>query len=301
MNLKALYQRFRAWQQASPTFECKSTTSHICANCGNTYEGDFCPVCGQRYDIGKATWSTILRDFKFKNGVEITSVISFVLQMLARPGYLISNFIKGHRQICGDPLSVLCVVALFSILMTKLFGGSGDAQTAVSLSGDDGILGFIVGWMSSHLEWAMIIETALLIFPTWLLFRFAPKHNHHTFADGFYIQLFMGSLVLFFVALRGLVGKWIVMFIPIYYFIAFHQLFGYGIWGTFWRTLLCLGIIFYFFGVSMMVSLHISGEFWAQHTAWEFLSMFGAFLLLGAGLLFLGYWISKKTERKPIE
>ena len=87
------------------------------------------------------------------------------------------------------------------------------------------------------------------------------------------------------------------MLVPIYYFIAYKQLFGYGVWGTLWRTLLAIGIIFYFFGVSMFVSMRISGQFWAEHTAWEFLSMFGAFLLLGAGVLYLGYWIGKRTAR----
>ena len=56
------------------------------------------------------------------------------------------------------------------------------------------------------------------------------------------------------------------MFIPLYYFFAYRQLFGYGVWGT--------------------------------HSTWEFISMFGAFLLLGDGVLLLGYWISKKTAKK---
>ncbi len=56
--------------------------------------------------------------------------------------------------------------------------------------------------------------------------------------------------------------------------------------------------LYYFFGVAMLVCSRISGEFWATHTTWEFLSMFAAFLLLGAGVLLLGYWISKKTAKK---
>ena len=36
----------------------------------------------------------------------------------------------------------------------------------------------------------------------------------------------------------------------------------------------------------------------APCSAWEFISMFGAFLLLGVGVLLLGYWISKKTAKK---
>ena len=40
------------------------------------------------------------------------------------------------------------------------------------------------------------------------------------------------------------------------------------------KSLMCLGSIMYFFGVIM----------------------FGLFLLLGAGILLLGWWIGKRTE-----
>ena len=128
------------------------------------------------------------------------------------------------------------------------------------------------------------------------VFRFAPKHPRHTLPEGVYIQFFMCTLVLLCIVLRALISDWMLIFIPVYYCIAYKQLFGYGIWGTIWRTLLCLGIIFYFFGVTAMVSMNISGEFRQEHTVFEFLSMFGAFLALGALVLLLGYWISKKTE-----
>jgi uncharacterized oligopeptide transporter (OPT) family protein len=32
---------------------------------------------------------------------------------------------------------------------------------------------------------------------------------------------------------------WGLLPLPIYYFITYHQLFGYGWWGTLWRTILC--------------------------------------------------------------
>ena len=62
------------------------------------------------------------------------------------------------------------------------------------------------------------------------------------------------------------------------------------------KSLMCLGSIMYFFGVIMFVITRISREFWADVSTWEFLSMFGLFLLLGAGILLLGWWIGKRTE-----
>ena len=295
MSLKSLYQRFRAWQCREVTFERRSVTGHTCVNCGNIFDGDYCPICGQRYDIGPADWPAVVDDFKEFQGVSARSVLIFILNMLGRPGYMISDYIKGRRQVCSDPINVLCYVALITLLVSNIVGTK-DPVTVADVE-EGGVVAFIVGWLADHLEWAVIIETVLLVFPTWLLFRFSPKHSHHSIPAGIYIQLFMCSLVLLIILLRLLVAKWMIVLVPIYYCIAYKQLFGYGVWGTIWRTLLCLGIIFYFFGFSMWVALHISKQFWAEHTAWEFLSMFGAFLILGTGLLLLGYWISKKTAR----
>jgi len=294
MDLKQTYRRFREWQKAPVRFERKTSESHLCANCGESYEGDYCPVCGQKYDVGRADWAGVFQDFKLFRGVGATTVLSFLLHLLGRPGYMIGDYIDGRRQACSKPTTVLCFTAFFALLILNLFGKGSAAAVA---EGGQGVMGAILGWMSSHLQWAVIIETALLVFPTWLLFRFAPRHTRHTIPDGIYIQLFMGSLVLLIIVLRGLISNWFVILVPIYYYIAYKQLFGYGVWGTLWRTILSIGIIFYFFGVVMFVSMRISGQFWAEHTAWEFISMFGAFLLLGAGLLYLGYWTGKKTAR----
>ena len=33
-----------------------------------------------------------------------------------------------------------------------------------------------------------------------------------------------------------------ILLVPIYYVISYHQLFGYGWWGTLWRTVLCIWV-----------------------------------------------------------
>ena len=296
MGLKSWYKRFRTWQKEPVTFKCQSTSSNTCVNCGNVYEGDFCPVCGQKYDLGKASWKIVINDFMNFGGVDTKSFISFLVQMLGRPGYLISDYINGRRQVSKEPITLLCFMAVFTALAFSLFGGS-SSDTAISAFEGKGLVGFILNFLSSNLDWAIIIETALLIFPTWLLFRFSPRNSHHSFPAGIYIQLFMASLVLFIMFLRALVGTWILALIPLYYYITYHQLFGYGIWGTLWRTFICLGSIVYFFGVAMMVSTRLSNEFWDGVSTWGFIGMFLLFLALGVFIIWLGWWIGKKTER----
>lgn len=295
MKQKGLFQRFRAWQLDPFALEDIGAESHRCANCSQVYQGNYCPRCGQAHDVGKVGWGSLFLEFRDNLGMgDPRSILGFILQLFGRPGYMVGDFLRGRRRVCEAPAARLALMAGITLLVLGFVRKEG-APATLPADGVSGFLGTALEWLSSHLEWAVIIQTALLVFPTWLLFRYAPAYPRHTWPEGLYIQLFMGSMVLICIMLRALAGNVILLLIPLYYFIAYRQLFGYGIWGTLWRVLLCFGIIFYFFGISMAVSLRLSGEFWAGHSTWEFLSMFGAFLLLGAGLLFLGWWLGKRS------
>ena len=295
MERRSFYQRFRAWQLNPFKPEKTDGRSHRCANCSEEFQGNYCPRCGQAHDVGKVGWGTLFHEFRDNLGFgDPGSFLFFVLQLFGRPGYMISDYLHGRRKVCSAPAGRLALIAGITLLVLG-FVRKDAAPEALPGAEVGGFLGTVLGWLSSHLEWAVIIQTALLAFPTWLLFRYAPAYPRHTWPEGIYIQLFMGSIVLICIMLRAVAGNVVLLLIPIYYYIAYKQLFGYGIWGTLWRTVLCFGIIFYFFGISMAVSLRLSGGFWAGHTTWEFLSMFGAFLLLGAGLLALGWWFGRRS------
>ena len=110
----------------------------------------------------------------------------------------------------------------------------------------------------------------------------------------------MSSLVLFFVMLRYLLGNWILIFIPVFYFIAYYRLFGYGIWGTLWRTVLSIGFVFYLFGVLMWAGKNLLGDSpLVKSTGWAIVIV-AALLLAGVGILFLGKWIDKKTSKSTV-
>ena len=301
MDLKALWQRFRSWQQEPFKKDRTKLKPRQCAGCGASYEGNYCPVCGQKHIVGRMDWRTVYQDIIEILGLhKPKSVLSFLMQLLGRPGYLIGDYIRGRRYVCGSPIGMLGVLAVTAMLVdSKTVNPKTD--WALDLAQGGGWVGGLLQWLSSHLNWAILIQTLLLVFPTWLLFRFAPRNTRHTLPEGIYIQVFMGSLVLICIVLRNLVSNWMLILLPIFYFIAYYQLFGYGIWGTLWRTLLSFGVILSLFGMVMMVRLHLSGEFWAGLSAWQFISMFGAFLALCAGILYLGYWIGKRSDGRKTE
>ena len=210
---------------------------HTCANCGCEFEGSFCPKCGQDASVGRVSWKSVWEEIKGRLGWDKESKVSTLARLLWRPGRLIGDYIDGRKKSCDSPLSVLFLVAAVVALIIQQAGIQIGGETAFSLGGFK-VLERAVEWFMDNLGWAVLLMTAFYILPTWLLFRHSPKHSHHTVPEGIFIQLFMSSLVLIFISLGQGITPWFYLLVPIHYFVAYRQLFGYGFWGTLWRVIL---------------------------------------------------------------
>ena len=269
---------------------------HVCNNCQNEFEGDFCPACGQKSSVGRVTWASVWEELKVL-GANAYSPLPSLGKLLWRPGYLISDYIGGRRKVCASPVSLLLLVAVVVslILTVAKVGLGGDAYPEV---GAFPVLAKALTWMMNNLGWGMLILTLFLIFPTWILFRFSPRHNHHTWPEGIFIQLFMCTLVLIFSALGAGISPWLYWLIAVYYFIAYKQLFGYGVWGTLWRTALVLldSFLFVVFLLWSVIAIfgHAGTESYPVGMQIATVSILVATI---AGSLALGWWIGKRNSR----
>ena len=88
------------------------------------------------------------------------------------------------------------------------------------------------------------------ILPTWVMFRYSPRHTHHTIPEGFFIQVFFMVICVvlsfLFIPLDYAKSPFLLfsstLVTAVYYVIGYKQLFGYSLWGTLWRqgfVLLC--------------------------------------------------------------
>lgn len=94
-------------------------------------------------------------------------------------------------------------------------------------------------WTKNNRGWAVLFICSFLILPTCLIFRRAPGYSGITIPECFFVQAYLSVIVLLFAILSSLgllYGEFSLLFI----YIAYYQLFGYGWWGTFWRTTLVL-------------------------------------------------------------
>ena len=244
-QIKDKYERFRQWQKKPRDYKLLSDEMQHCNNCGNDFTGNFCPICSQKAGIGRIGWRSVRQGVMDIWGLGTRSLLYSIWQLLLRPGHLISDYISGKRQVSFPPVKMLFIIAvLYSMLYYWLL-----PKAMVNISYDEmkaGMQAFDDFSMSikNNYSWFSLIMALLAVLPTWFMFRYSPRHTAHTLPEGFFIQVFLAviMLVLCFllmplVLVDLFLYSYLALFIlGIYYIIVYKYLFGYGLWGTLWRS-----------------------------------------------------------------
>ncbi|MEL7222258.1 MAG: DUF3667 domain-containing protein [Bacteroidota bacterium] len=94
-------------------------TNKFCPNCGYHFLtiGGFCANCGQKYEVGKPTVWSLIKDF-FSSILNLESRIWQTLLALFVPGKLTKAFFQGKKQHYVSPLRLFSVtgIAFFAVL-----------------------------------------------------------------------------------------------------------------------------------------------------------------------------------------
>ena len=236
MTLKERYKRFKAWQINPYDWSFDENERHHCENCGYDFTGNFCPHCSQKAGLKKISWKNVLQSIGELWGIGNRSMLYSLWQLIWRPGYFISDYINGKRQVSFPPVKMLIVMGIISILIDNWFGINKTKEVASSSS----LIDQFFAWLKSSPGWGWLIMTCFFIIPTWCLFRYAPRNTKHTLPQGFFITVFMAIQILIVDILADSFGDFFYILIPLCYFYAYRQLFGYGFWGNFWRVIITL-------------------------------------------------------------
>lgn len=289
-QLKERYRKFREWQREPRRFSVKDTSVQHCACCGHAYEGNYCPVCGQAAGEGRITWGWVRKSIMLLWGMDSHSMPYTIWNLIWRPGYLIGEYINGRRQVSYPPVKMLFIVVVFYAVIQQLFGIEAPCFNKSGVAEEIQIFLNTFNWLASHPAWAMLTMTMIMILPTWVLFRFAPKHPHHTLPEGVFIQLFMSTLMLLSIILARNVSYVFILLVPFYNYLTYRQLFGYGIWSTLWRTFIC-------FVVWLLIVLLITVTVATCINGFMLDSIYGDLFIIAIIAVILGvcYWISKKN------
>lgn len=265
-QIKENVERFKRWQLSPTNYEFANNEVQHCHNCEHDFTGNYCPYCSQKAGEGPINWSSVRQSFMDIWGLGSRSLPRTIWHLLLRPGYLISDYIDGKRQVSFPPVKMLFIVAVIVVvliyyLLPLLLGRTYDVYGGQS----NAYVGFN-DWIQGHFAWSYFIMALLYVLPTLIMFRYSPRHNRHTLPQGFFIQVFLCvlNLVLTGIVLLPLLLIDYSVFLSVsavlvsfYYVIAYKQLFGYGLWGTIWRVVFVIGSIVFFIGGLMFIFFQI--------------------------------------------
>ena len=249
-QLKSGFERLKSWARRSPTFPITSKKEHHCKCCGHHYRGNYCPRCSQKAGLGRITWRSVRDGMMDVWGLGSRSMPLSIWQLLYRPGYFISDYINGKRQLSFPPVKMLFIITFFYATVFYWF-----FPEVLNLPLEEqGEIGYKL-WIRQHYSLAMLAMSVLAILPTWVIFRRSPRNSHHTIPEGFFIQVLLQTLTIVlslltipldFIKSDYSTAAYDVL-IMAYYFVSYKQLFGYGIWGTLWRqTLVSISVLLFF-------------------------------------------------------
>ena len=184
-----------------------------------------------------------------------------LLQLFLRPGYFISDYINGKRQVSFPPIKMLVVIGVLGVVVDFLTGAiNGMFQTSaggkiayitnvfawlnVQLNGafppPSDYMSEVLDELNKHPDMLSLIMLSFLIIPNYFIFRFAPRNPRHTIPQGFFVQVFSTVMFLILNMLYDITGLgWLVfLFGAVLVFVTYKQLFGYKVWGTLWRVVM---------------------------------------------------------------
>ena len=179
--LRQYYHRISRWQQAGPHYvnRHKDIVQH-CHNCGTEFRDNFCPRCGQRAEVGRVGWNSIRDNVAILWGLDSRSLTYTLVQLFGRPGYMVREYISGHRQVSFPPIKMLVIVCLFVVVIESMFHLENDV---LPLEFKIKEVDEVVRWMNAQKSWTTLLVQSICILPTWLVFRYAPGYPHHTLPE----------------------------------------------------------------------------------------------------------------------
>lgn len=95
-------------------------TQRICSNCGTTYVGRVCPQCGQAGTWTRYTWRQAILNFLDIWGLGNRPVFRTLKELSWRPGYMVRDYLNGHRNFYFPPFKLLAIMVVLLFLTSQL-------------------------------------------------------------------------------------------------------------------------------------------------------------------------------------
>ncbi len=93
-----------------------------CQNCDISFEGNFCPNCGQKPNSGRIVFKESARDVLEHYFDFDTPLLRTISGLLTRPGALVREYIFGKRKSYSHPIRYYILVLAVYIILQNILG-----------------------------------------------------------------------------------------------------------------------------------------------------------------------------------
>ena len=104
-----------------------------CLNCGNEFEGNFCPECGQNAETGRFTLSFIFGNLLAAVLGRDGGIAYTLKNLFSRPGKMIVEILDGKRRKYVSPFPMLFLALTVYILIFSITGSKGEISSDLDL------------------------------------------------------------------------------------------------------------------------------------------------------------------------
>ena len=120
------WRAFREWQECPYQLAPMSEEHHRCYTCGQEYQGNFCPHCGQSAKIGRYSFKNAVQMF-FEDvmGMGNRGMLRTLRDLILRPGYLIRDYISGMQMAYFPPFKLLFLMVALNLIVLSGFNLAG--------------------------------------------------------------------------------------------------------------------------------------------------------------------------------
>lgn len=173
-----------------------------CLNCGTEFRGHFCPNCGQNAVTKRFTLVQTLKHVLFIFTKFDDTFWHTVYELFTRPGYMIRDYIRGHRVEYLRPLQLLiCLVTVYLIIVHLCFGESAIAHTnlfndvdPVNKLRENEMLNMAIAMAENLMNnklFSMLMSVTILASCTFCSFRMVKEGKAFNLAEHFYTMVYL--------------------------------------------------------------------------------------------------------------
>ena len=116
-NLHKRYKRFEEWEKQPHQVAPLSEVHHECATCGTSYEGNYCPRCGQSAKIGRYSFKKAFLLYLDVWGLGNRGMFRSIRDLILRPGYMIRDYLRGMQMAYFPPFKMFFLLIALSLLV----------------------------------------------------------------------------------------------------------------------------------------------------------------------------------------